>query len=90
MGSKKTQKSLANGFLSVIVNYNTSSPSAGATLGVIAMKALLVRYLNEIVGLTIMALMTVALIAGQADAKFQEAAAKEARDVIEIRLTIED
>ena len=54
------------------------------------MKALLARYLNEIVGLTIMVLMTVALIAGQADAKFQEAVAKEARDVIEIRLTIED
>jgi hypothetical protein len=54
------------------------------------MKALLARYLNEIVGLTIMALMTVALIAGQADAKFQKAAAEEVRGVIEIRLTIKD
>ena len=54
------------------------------------MKALFVRYLNEIVGLTIMALMTVALIAGQADAKFRKAAAEEVRGVIEIRLTIED
>ncbi len=54
------------------------------------MKALLMRYLNEIVGLTIMVLMTVALIAGQADAKFRKAAAEEARDVIEIRLTIVD
>ncbi len=54
------------------------------------MKALLVRYINEIVGLTIMVLMTVALVAGQADAKLQEAVADEARGVIEIRLTIED
>ena len=53
------------------------------------MKALLDRYLNEIVGLTIMALMTVALIAGQADATGQ-AAAKEVRAVIEIRLTLAD
>ena len=32
------------------------------------MKALATQYLNEIVGLAVMALMTVALIAGQADA----------------------
>ena len=32
------------------------------------MKALATRYLNEMVGLTVMALMAVALIAGQADA----------------------
>ena len=32
------------------------------------MKALIVRYLNEIVGLTVMALMVVALVAGQAGA----------------------
>ena len=32
------------------------------------MKALATRYLNEIVGLAVMALMAVALIAGQADA----------------------
>ena len=32
------------------------------------MKALATRYLNEIVGLAVLALMTVALIAGQADA----------------------
>ena len=32
------------------------------------MKASATRYLNEIVGLAVMALMTVALIAGQADA----------------------
>ena len=54
------------------------------------MKALLVRYLNEIVGLTIMVLMTVALIAGQADAKSQGAAVDENHDIIEIRLTIKD
>jgi hypothetical protein len=61
----------------------------GRSLGATAMKALLNRYLNEIVGLTIMALMTVALIAGQADATGQ-AAAKEVRAVIEIRLTLAD
>ena len=35
------------------------------------MKTFLHRYLNEIVGLTIMALMAVALISGQADAGVQ-------------------
>jgi hypothetical protein len=54
------------------------------------MKALFARYLNEIVGLTIMALMTVALIAGQADAKVRKDAAEAVRGVIEIRLTIGD
>jgi len=52
------------------------------------MKALFVRYLNEIVGLTIMALMTLALVAGQADAQGRVAAAEELHKVIEIRLTI--
>ena len=54
------------------------------------MKAVLERYLNEIVGLTIMLLMTVALIAGQVNAKAQGAAAEGIRSVIEIRLTIKD
>ena len=52
------------------------------------MKALFVRYLNEIVGLTIMALMTIALIAGQADAEVRKAAAEQEREILEIRLTI--
>jgi hypothetical protein len=52
------------------------------------MKAFFVRYLNEIVGLTVMALMTLALVAGQADAEVQMAAVEEMRQVIEIRLTI--
>jgi hypothetical protein len=51
------------------------------------MKALFVRYLNEIVGLTVMALMTVALIAGESDAEVRQAAAEQGRDTIEIRLT---
>ena len=38
------------------------------------MKALATRYLNEIVGLTVMALMTVALVAGQADATVHQSA----------------
>jgi len=37
------------------------------------MKALIVRYMNEIVGLTVMALMAVALVAGQAGATSQDA-----------------
>ena len=36
------------------------------------MKALATRYLNEIVGLAVMALMAVALIAGQADATLHQ------------------
>jgi hypothetical protein len=54
------------------------------------MKALFVRYLNEIVGLTVMALMTLALVAGQADAGVQKAAVDDVREVIEIRLSITD
>jgi hypothetical protein len=54
------------------------------------MKALFVRYLNEIVGLTVMALMASALVAGQADADVQKAAAEQHRQVIEIRLSIAD
>ena len=54
------------------------------------MKALFIRYLNEIVGLTVMALMTLALVAGEADAEAQRAALEEARHVVEIRLTVAD
>ncbi|MDH3273273.1 MAG: hypothetical protein OEM64_00490 [Gammaproteobacteria bacterium] len=51
------------------------------------MKHLIRRYLNEIVGLTMMALMTIALVAAQAEATTQEAAAKSAADVIEIHVS---
>lgn len=54
------------------------------------MKAFFVRYLNEIVGLAVMALMTLALVAAQADAEVQKAAVEELREVIEIRLTVTD
>ena len=54
------------------------------------MKALFVRYLNEVVGLTVMALMTLALVAGDADAESQRTAFEETRDVVEIRLTVAD
>ena len=54
------------------------------------MKAFFIRYLNEVVGLTVMALMTLALVAGEADAEMQRAAVEEARQVIEIRLTVAD
>jgi len=53
------------------------------------MKGVWERYLNEIVGLTIMALMTIALIAAQAQATGSYgSAAKEMRDIAEIRLTL--
>ena len=55
-----------------------------------AMKAFFVRYLNEIVGLTVMGLMTLALVAGEADAEMQRSAVEEASHVIEIRLTVGD
>lgn len=51
------------------------------------MKHLIRRYLNEIIGLMMMALMTIALVAGQADATTQEAASKSAADVIEIHVS---
>jgi hypothetical protein len=54
------------------------------------MKVFIVRYLNEIIGLTVMALMTLALVAGQADADIQRAAVEESREVIEIRVSIAD
>ena len=58
------------------------------------MKALIVRYLNEIVSLTVMALMVVALVAGQAGAMGKDAvlsnpefsAATTIRTVLDIRL----
>ncbi len=53
-----------------------------------AIKAFWQRYLNEIVGLTIMALMTIALIAGQAQAGATDMAVEDVRNVLEIRLTI--
>jgi hypothetical protein len=53
------------------------------------MKGIWGRYLNEIVGLTIMALMALALIAGQAQAiQSHDSIDKEVRELIEIRLTI--
>jgi len=51
------------------------------------MKHLIRCYLNEIVGLTMMALMTIALVAGQADATTREAAVDSERDVIEIHVS---
>jgi hypothetical protein len=58
------------------------------------MKALIVRYLNEVVGLTVMALMVVALVAGQAGAMGGDAGhsnpefspAATIRTVLDIRL----
>jgi len=58
------------------------------------MKTLIVRYLNEVVSLTVMALMVVALIAGQAGAMGRDAiysnpefnAVATIRTVLDIRL----
>jgi hypothetical protein len=54
------------------------------------MKTLIVRYLNEIVGLTVMALMVIALVAAQAEATAAVAVGGEARDIVEIRFVIGD
>jgi hypothetical protein len=52
------------------------------------MKALFIRYLNEVVGLTVLALMAIALVAGQADAEVRKATAEQEREILEIRLTV--
>ena len=62
---------------SVIVNYNTSSPTAEGRERR-TMRTLAGRYLNEIIALTIMALMTIALIAAQADATVHESTRSDA------------
>jgi hypothetical protein len=54
------------------------------------MKTFFVRYLNEIVGLTVMGLMALAFVAAQADADIHRAAVEEARNVVEIRLSAVD
>jgi len=51
------------------------------------MKHLIGRYLNEIVGLTMMALLVTALVAGQAEATAQSAAVDGAKDFIEIHVS---
>jgi hypothetical protein len=51
------------------------------------MKYLIERYLNEIVGLSMMALMIIALVAGQTDAMAQSAAVDGAKDFIEIHIS---
>jgi len=62
------KKWLANSILSVIVNYNTSSPRAAKAAGVIKMQARFAQYSNEFISLVVMALMSIALVAGQAGA----------------------
>ena len=51
------------------------------------MKTFFVRYLNELVGLTVMGLMAWAIGAAQADAALQRAAVEEVREITEIRLS---
>lgn len=50
------------------------------------MKYFIGRYLNEIVGLTMMALMIIALVAGQADATAHGAAIDSAKEIIEVHV----
>ena len=52
------------------------------------MKIFIRRYLNEIIGLTVLVLMAAALIEGQAHTGYEHAAVEEARALIEISLTI--
>ena len=52
------------------------------------MKAFWRRYLNEIVGLTIMVVMTIALIDGEAHTLGDKHAAGAEHKLIEVRLTI--
>jgi hypothetical protein len=52
------------------------------------MKALLERYLNEIVGLTIMALMALALVGGQADADIRKGAAQDLARIVKIEIRV--
>jgi len=54
------------------------------------MKALLERYLNEIVGLTIMALMTLALVVGQTHADVGTAARQDLADVVGIEISVSE
>ena len=54
------------------------------------MKTLWTKYLNEIVGLTVMALMVIALIAGQAHGTAADAVQDESLPILEIRVTISD
>jgi len=66
------EKSLAKGIFSVIVNYNTSSltdySSAAALPGTKKMPALFTRFTNDVVSLTVLALMVIAFVAAQAGA----------------------
>lgn len=54
------------------------------------MKAVLARYLSEIVGLAVMALMVVALAAGRAQATSPADVAADAGTVAEVRLASGD
>ncbi len=52
------------------------------------MKAFLHRYLNEIVGLTVLGLMAAALVSGQAHMGYPERSFDEAPALIEVRFTV--
>ena len=54
------------------------------------MKTLWTKYLNEVVGLTVMALMVIALIAGQAHGTATNGMQDEPLPILEIRVTISD
>ena len=54
------------------------------------MKAIWRRYLNEIVGLTVMALMTIALVTAQAQATSDQAVDDAATVIFEVHVTLSE
>ena len=64
--------------LSVIVDYNTMSPAGSFAARSFDMKAKITQYMSEIISLSVMLLMVVALVAGQADATLQAGPAIDA------------
>lgn len=54
------------------------------------MRHLIGHYLNEIVGLTMMALMIIALVAGQAEATGQNVKVDSQSEIIEIHVSFKD
>ena len=65
-GLDEAEQALAIQPSSVIVNYNTSSLIGREALGVNLMSAHFGRYLNDVVSLSVMLLMAIALISAQA------------------------
>ena len=74
VGLQKVTFTLANSFSSVIVNYNTSSLRSRKAAGARKMREKIGQYLNDVVSLSVVMLMAIALIAGQSGASAHGAA----------------